>query len=72
MWGVGDVVEVEVLFGDVGRALDQEEDVLTAGKSPWAAFLRSIQADLETLGQDGMGRARWLLCRAAQLEELLS
>jgi len=26
MWGVGDVVEEDV-FGDVGRALDQEEDL---------------------------------------------
>ena len=62
-----------MFFGDVGRALDREDDVLRAGKSPWAAFLRSIEADLETLGEDGMGRgAQWLLCRAAQLEELLS
>jgi len=50
---IGDVVEV--LFGDVGRALDREDDVLRAGKSPWAAFLRSIEADLETLGEDGIG-----------------
>ena len=70
--GVGDVVE-EDFFGDVGRALGQEEDLWRAKKSPWAAFLRSIQADLETLGEEGMGRrAQWMLCRAAQLEELFS
>ena len=42
-------------MGDVGRALDRDDDVLRAGKSPWAAFLRSIEADLETLGEDGIG-----------------